>query len=411
MAHSHLNAPDTSGASAASGAAPDTLLDTEAVLELLSAEKYASAVQRLRLQLEAFNPACVDFLRGQAAHVVAGYLDARNMMHLQGRVPSSADVNTALTQGLMLLVRVAQDVDACAMVLAKDNVEGVLRAFFNKVITWLRAMRDRLKGGTAWWMALAPACDIVSLRVRDGLGGVPCLPPPSWVPFFSQSSLPFTTHFYFGDANDVTRAACAVNAEKIREVRNAAAGRFLDALRRMETWEVLLDRTLDQIRAASACPSHPMPPCVAATPPVQTTAAAADLRGAPPPLASLLEVRMPSGTGTPQAGAAAGAAAAAAAVPSSRRTGTGVGEKVPREHSFSDSASEGDNDGADRGDKSSRCGSMPPQKKKSTGTNDGVVPNKRKVTSTSGSVPQGRWTPFQRGVPVYLMPEIEGDMR
>jgi hypothetical protein len=199
----------------------------------LAAHRLPAVVAALDSALDAGrDPAAVDWcldagLRG--GHVAPLYKAARNALKwaTTGRVPTGAEVAFGLYLALVLLLRVAQDVQACVSDLGRTDRACVYDAFRAKVAAWVgswpvwalppdvRPVADRV----AAWAAARAGCDVP-------------WPSPAWVAAFKTPTLVGTTFtFAAPSASDVAAfARCqtlpdtrAEVTDRLRAVLEAAA--------------------------------------------------------------------------------------------------------------------------------------------------------------------------------------------
>jgi hypothetical protein len=143
------------------------------------------------------NPAAVDWCLHMGVKMGAVpmlYKSARNAMKWTkwGRVPTTDEMTHGLMLCLLLLVRVAQDVQTCVSDLGRMDRAFVFRAFHDKVRTWLEPWgQDTLS------RAMPAAGHLLQEWLTErNLSGEP-LPNPAWATAFSVPMLLGTT-FTFG---------------------------------------------------------------------------------------------------------------------------------------------------------------------------------------------------------------------
>lgn len=114
------------------------------VLEMLNTFKYQEAYNELWKRLAMSDPVCFDFVRQHNFHVPLLYLHVRNTLRFVRKgstVLGRKELLEILTNVIYLIVRVAQDADACKTRLAKSNTDLTLHLFFDKTIAWLKDLK------------------------------------------------------------------------------------------------------------------------------------------------------------------------------------------------------------------------------------------------------------------------------
>jgi hypothetical protein len=170
------------------------------------------------------NPAAVDWcldvsLRVGVVPVL--YKSARNAMKWTkwGRVPTSEELTSGLMLCLLLLLRVAQDVQACVSDLGRADRVFVFRAFHDKVASWLLPWgQDTLSRALPGAVARLQAW----LATRDTTEEP--WPSPAWATAFSVPVLLGTT-FTFGTPAAEDAAAFA-RCRTLGVTRTEVAGRM-----------------------------------------------------------------------------------------------------------------------------------------------------------------------------------------
>jgi hypothetical protein len=199
-------------------------------------------------------PAAVDWAmdRGlQGGHVLVLYKLARNALKWScvGKVPTSADMTTGLFLGLALLLRVAQDVQACVTDLGRPSCAWVFEAFCGKVAGWV----------AAWPPESLPCLSTVTAMVLEwAVRPRGTWPNPAWVGAFSQPTL-MGTAFTFAEPSPADVAAFD-RCRTLDSTRAEVTARLGVALEGVTVWDAAVARRLRGLVVVGTCPAAGAPP-------------------------------------------------------------------------------------------------------------------------------------------------------
>jgi hypothetical protein len=166
-------------------------------------------------------------------HVPVLYKLARNKLKFQcGSVPSFRDMSFGLSCALVLLLRVAQDVRACKVDLAKADRDFVYFAFRDKLWSWLEGrplvslptVQEVLPEFSAWVQSDAPTR----------------LPLPTWATAFSITHM---TTFSFGVPTDTDTAAFR-RSQTVEETRDDVLRSFCAFIQTQPSWQAIFKASL-----------------------------------------------------------------------------------------------------------------------------------------------------------------------
>ena len=180
------------------------------------------------------DPRAMDACRHAAmaqGHVLALYKLARNGLKWStvGAVPTTDGLATAVVQGIVLLLRVAQDVQACITDLGRPDRAWVYLEFLKKVRAWIGA----------WPPSALPSMEVVDLQVQDWVTHIAEWPNPAWAASFQCPAVIGTT-FRFARPKQEDVAAFE-RCKTLPGTRHDVVSRLHECLRAAPSWEVALD--------------------------------------------------------------------------------------------------------------------------------------------------------------------------
>lgn len=169
-----------------------------------------------------------------SGHVLVLYKLARNGLKWSGtgRVPSGEELSRSMFLGLALLLRVAQDVQACVTDMARPSRAWIFEAFCCKVSGWVRQ----------WHVESLPELPPITAQVLAWAARRDTWPNPAWAAAFSCPML-VGTKFTFAEPSLVDVAAFD-RCKTLASTRADVLGRMRDALRDVTVWDSALTRRL-----------------------------------------------------------------------------------------------------------------------------------------------------------------------
>lgn len=236
--------PSTASAKTAA-AQPAVLLgwDEAALAAQLAAHQYGEVMATVTTFMETRrDPRAVDWAirTGYKEHCVPVlYKLVRNFLKWQdrGRVQSIQDMNFGLRAAVVLLIRVAQDVESCRMDLAKHDLGSIYTAFRSKIWSWLKVYEP----------ALLPSRVKVLHDVEVWSRGATQLPSPVWATAFTVSRVSFAT-FTWGTPTAVDISAFE-RSMTVQATRMAVCESFIAFAKRQTCWSALFTAELSDIVA------------------------------------------------------------------------------------------------------------------------------------------------------------------
>lgn len=160
-------------------------------------------------------------------HVCVLYRVARNLTFPCGRTPSKDETRFALTCVLLLLLRVAQDVQCCKLDLDKSGLDFVYDAVRGKARTWVGNLNQR---------RLPPVGDVADGLRRWAAAPRTGLPLPAWPTAFSVR---LVNTFVWGSPTDSVVDCCRRNL-RLADTRAEVTKAFLAFLGAQTTWDDVL---------------------------------------------------------------------------------------------------------------------------------------------------------------------------
>ncbi len=169
-------------------------------------------------------------------HVVALYKLTRNGLKWfkWGAVPCSTELTSAFVHALVLLLRVAQDVQACVTDLGRPDRAWVYHSFLNKVGAWV----------AAWPPASAPPIHEVADKVRAWTTGLVTWPNPAWAASFQAPIVGVTFKFVRPRPEDV---AAFDRCRTLDATRADVASRLHEALLSSSNWDIVFTSALSSV--------------------------------------------------------------------------------------------------------------------------------------------------------------------
>ena len=201
------------------------------------------AIDRQRL------PAAVDWAMDRGlhqGHVLILYKLARNQLKWAavGRVPATVDMGMGLFLALALLLRVAQDVQACVTDLARPARAWVYDAFCDKVAGWV----------AGWRPEALPELEPITAQVLAWASNPDAAwPNPAWAAAFALPTF-VGAAFTFAEPAPVDVAALE-RCRTLSATRTDVALRLQGALHGVTVWDGTLVRRLKGIVIVTPAPS------------------------------------------------------------------------------------------------------------------------------------------------------------
>lgn len=210
------------------------MFDAAQHTELLKRQDYEAIDTSLRTFIDQErNHAAVDWMNAGASlgHALLLYHSIRNAAkESTGTVLSTTEFEAAFQKFVLLMLRVAQDVNAIRFIHGTELRCDLFRTLFAKILAWFKKF-----DGRAW---PAPG------KVADRLETLGCvrepevLPSPAWVTSCEPARvLWFGGHISFGAPAPLTVNACRATKSMIHEVRKTTRDAFLSGLRAIEAGE------------------------------------------------------------------------------------------------------------------------------------------------------------------------------
>jgi hypothetical protein len=206
----------------------------------LAAHRVDVAATTLTLAIDsARDPKALDVCQMAAlhhGHVVALYKLARNGLKWSstGAVPSTGALAAGVVHAMILLLRVAQDVQACVTDVGRTERAWVFPVFLAKVKKWI----------LDWPPAALPALEDVAARVQEWTDTMAAWPNPAWAAAFQVYWMSNTFLFVRPSSEDV---ATFERNRTLDMTRHDVAQRLQEALLTAATWETALGTTLSTL--------------------------------------------------------------------------------------------------------------------------------------------------------------------
>jgi hypothetical protein len=219
---------------------PPPQWDPASMTELLGSTRFTELSARLLVALDvARNPLAVNWCLDAGVrhgHVCVLYLVTRNVLkHGCGRVPSCDDVTAGMTCALLLLLRVAQDVHACHVDMAKHGLGYVYVSIRDKVWGWVARLNT----------ASLPSITDVLARIDPWIATTATtLPSPVWATAFRVST--FGATFRWGNPIDGDTLAFQ-RCKTLQATRAAVANNFTAYVRAQHAWSTVFKADLIEL--------------------------------------------------------------------------------------------------------------------------------------------------------------------
>ena len=183
------------------------------------------------------DPKAMDVCRMAAldqGHVVALYKLVRNGLKWSktGMVPCTDALAATFVHAMVLLLRVAQDVQACVTDLGRPDRAWVYHAFLKKVQAWV----------AAWPPSALPPLLTVAREVQAWTGSLSSWPNPAWAASFQCPTLIGVTFMFTRPKQE--DVAAFERCRTLTATREEVAARLHDALCTAPGWEIALEGAL-----------------------------------------------------------------------------------------------------------------------------------------------------------------------